>query len=207
MDTLQTLALALGLSALSGVRLYLTVFLTSLAINQGWLHLAPEYSSLESLGNPAITVTAGVLFALEFFADKVPWVDSLWDSVHTIVRPAGAVLLTLTVLGDFNPEVKIIAGLCAGGIALTMHTAKASTRLLVNTSPEPFSNIGLSLAEDAIVGGLFALLIAHPFVGAGVALVALAAALYMLPRLWRMVKGAGSFIRRKLFTPRERSLA
>ncbi len=99
MEVLQTLSVALGLAALSGYSLYLTVFSTGLAIHFGWVHLAPQFESLSVLGDPAILIISGILFALEFFADKIPWVDTIWDAVHTVIRPVGGAFLATRALG------------------------------------------------------------------------------------------------------------
>ena len=105
MERLDLLAVALGLAALAGINLYLTVFVTGLAIHFHWITLAPQYQSLEVLGNPWIVTIAGILYFLEFFADKIPWVDSIWDAVHTVIRPIGGALLAIQVLG--HPTVAV----------------------------------------------------------------------------------------------------
>ena len=161
-EQLNLLGVALGLAALAGINLYLTVFVTGLAVNQHWITLAPQYQSLEVLGHPVIITIAGILYFLEFFADKIPWVDSAWDAVHTVIRPIGGALLAIQVLGHSSPTFDVVVLLLAGGTSLIAHTAKASTRLVANTSPEPFSNIGLSLAEDAAVFGGLALIHYNP---------------------------------------------
>src|SRR5205085_1143331 len=140
MEKLDLLAVALGLAALAGINLYLTVFVTGLAIHFHWITLAAEYQSLEVLGSTWIISIAGVLYLLEFFADKIPWVDSIWDAVHTVIRPIGGALLAIQVLGHPSPTFTIVVALLAGGTSLISHTAKAATRLTTNTSPEPFSN-------------------------------------------------------------------
>src|SRR5437868_6990870 len=150
MEQLQLLGTALGLAALSGLNLYLTVFVTGLAIQQQWITLAPQYESLNVLAHPAVLVIAGFLYLLQFFADKVPWVDSMWDAVHTFIRPVGAALIAATALGDVDPGVKLGIAILGGGVAVASHSSKAATRLAVNHSPEPFSNIGLSLLEDVL---------------------------------------------------------
>src|SRR5262249_40443957 len=147
-EKLNLLAVALGLAALAGINLYLTIFATGLAIHFHWITLALAYQSLEVLGHPAVITVAGILYFLEFFADKVPWVDSAWDTVHTVIRPIGGALLAIQVLGHPSPAYTVIVALLAGGTSLAAHTAKAATRLASNASPEPFSNIGLSLGED-----------------------------------------------------------
>ena len=155
MEVLQKLGIALGFATLAGLDLYLTVFATSLALYNGWIVLSPEYHNLQILGHPAVLIVSGVLYFVEFFADKVPWVDSAWDALHTAIRPLGGAFLAVETLGTPDPVFDVIVALLAGGVTLTTHAAKAGTRLVVNGSPEPFSNIALSLTEDAgVVGGL-----------------------------------------------------
>ncbi len=188
METLQLLGSALGLATLAGINLYLTVFVSGLAIQQGWITLHPQYEQLAVLGDPWIVGVAGVLYALEFFADKVPWVDSLWDSVHTLIRPIGGALLAITVLGDANPVYDVIVGLLGGTVALTAHGVKAGTRLIANASPEPFSNIGLSLAEDATVLGGLALVYHSPAVALVVVVLAFGLTVWLAPRVFRAAR-------------------
>ena len=149
-ERLNLLSVALGLACLAGLNLYLTVFATGLAIHFHWIVLATQYQSLSILGDPIVITISGVLFLLEFFADKIPWIDSIWDAVHTIIRPIGGALLAIQVLGHSTPMLDVVIVLLAGTTALATHTAKAATRLLSNTSPEPFSNIALSVGEDAV---------------------------------------------------------
>src|SRR5215207_8779040 len=111
METLQTLGIALGLASLAGLNLYLTVFVTGLAIQQQWINVAQTYPELAILGHPAILAIAGVLYVIEAVADKVPWVDSMWDTVHTLIRPVGGAFLALHVLGTLEPTMEIIAAL------------------------------------------------------------------------------------------------
>jgi hypothetical protein len=147
-DTTQLFALAAALGWASGLRLYAAVFLTGLVGYMGWLPLPP---GLQVLQQPALLYVSGGLLAVEFVADKVPWVDSAWDSVHTFIRiPAGAAL-AYSVFGADQASWAVIAGLLGGTLAATSHAAKTSTRAAVNTSPEPFSNLLLSLAGDAFV--------------------------------------------------------
>src|SRR3954447_3355299 len=188
MERLDLLAVALGLAALAGVNLYLTVFATGLAIHFHWITLAPQYQSLEVLGNSWIISIAGVLYLLEFFADKIPWMDSIWDAVHTVIRPIGGALLAIQVLGHPSPTFTVVVALLAGGTSLISHTAKAATRLTTNTSPEPFSNIALSVAEDAAVVGGLALIHANPFLALGIFAAAIAAFFYFAPKILRSMK-------------------
>src|SRR2546428_5981177 len=130
METLQLLGVALGLAALGGINLCLTVFVTGLAIRMEWITLAHQYKQLEVLADPLIIGIAGFLYFVEFFADKVPWLDTLWDAIHTIIRPIGGAFLAIRVLGTPNPIFDVIICLLAGGAALTTHGLKAGTRLL-----------------------------------------------------------------------------
>lgn len=185
MDILQLLAYALGLASLAGVNLYLTVFAAGIAVRLGWVVLPERLHELSVLGDTWVIAVAGAFFILEFFADKIPWVDSLWDSLHTFIRPIGAAFLAILALGDANPIVEVLAALAAGGVALTTHTAKASFRLVANASPEPFSNIGLSIAGDTVVLGGLALIGWHPVIALVVCIAALAMIWFFLPRLLR----------------------
>ncbi len=154
-EIFEHLGAALGLASLAGINLYLTTFVAGLAIRFNWIDLAAAHEGLAVLGNEWVLAVAGVLMVVEFFADKVPWLDSGWDAVHTILRPAGGVLLGMAALGEMDPKLLAIGGLLSGGASLTMHGAKAGTRLLVNMSPEPVSNSVASVAEDGLVlGGL-----------------------------------------------------
>jgi hypothetical protein len=200
------LAVALGLAALAGINLYLTVFATGLAIHFHWITLAPQYQSLEILGDPWIISIAGVLYFLEFFADKIPWVDSIWDAVHTVIRPIGGALLAIQVLGHPNPALTVIVALLAGGTSLIAHTAKAATRLVTNTSPEPFSNIGLSIGEDiAVLGGL-ALVHFNPVLALIIFLIGIGAFFYFAPKILRAIKAKIWLAWKKLNGPADRKM-
>jgi hypothetical protein len=188
MELLKTLAVALSLGSLAGINLYLTVFVTGLAVRFDWITLPPPLQGLEVLGHPVLIGIAGTLYLIEFFADKVPWIDSAWDSVHTFIRPVGAAALAITAVGDAHPVFEVAAALLAGGMALTSHTAKAGTRLAANSSPEPVTNIGLSLVEDGVVLGALALLAWNPLAVLAIALVFTATVLFTLPRLLRAIR-------------------
>jgi Domain of unknown function (DUF4126) len=198
MDVLETLSVALGLATLAGINLYLTVFVTGMAVQFGWVVLPPQLHDLLVLGDPWVIAISGLLYFLEFFADKVPWVDSANDAVHTFVRPLGGALLAVLALGQADPAVKVIAALLAGGAALTAHAAKAGTRLVANFSPEPISNIGLSLGEDALVLGGLGLLLWHPVVALVLGIVALGLVWTFLPGLLRSVRSTLWLVGRKL---------
>lgn len=188
MERVHLLGVALGLACLAGINLYLTVFVAGLAINQHWIVLSPTFQSLAPLGHPVIVTVAGVLYFLEFFADKVPWLDTAWDAVHTVIRPIGGALLALQVLGHTSPTFDVLVVLLAGSTSLITHTAKSASRLVANTSPEPFSNIGLSLGEDAAVLGGLALIHFNPVIALAVFALALAAFLYFAPKILRSMR-------------------
>ncbi len=204
MERLDLLAVALGLAALAGINLYLTVFVTGLAIHFHWIAVAPQYQSLAILGNSWIITIAGILYFLEFFADKIPWVDSIWDVVHTVIRPIGGALLAIQVLGHPSPALTVIVALLAGGTSLVAHTAKAATRLATNSSPEPFSNIGLSLGEDAAVLGGLALVHFNPVLALVIFLICIGAFFYFAPRILRAMKVKIWLAWRKLNGPADR---
>lgn len=187
MNELQLLAAALGLGALSGISLYLTVFVVGMCIHFDWLTLNPHLQPLEIFANPWIWGIAAVLYFIEFFADKVPWLDSLWDAIHTAIRPIGAMFLASAALGQMNPALEIITVLLTGGTALAVHTAKAGFRLVVNTSPEPVSNIISSLAGDALVVGGVALTLWNPWIMLIVVVSFLASLVFLGPSLSRML--------------------
>ena len=193
LDTTHLVALAAALGWASGLRLYAVVFITGAAGFLGWV---PLPDGLKVLQNPLVMTAAGLMCAVEFFADKVPALDTLWDLVHTFIRvPAGAALAAAVFGGD-NATWATVAGLLGGTLAATAHTAKATTRAAANTSPEPFSNIGLSLAGDVAVPGLLWLSMSHPlvfFVALAVAvllaLVVTVVLFQFLRALWRRLTG------------------
>ena len=159
MDWLRTWGVAMGAAWLSGMKLYASVLTLGLLQHFGFASLPGE---LRILGHWWVIATAGLLFLVEFVADKIPAVDSAWDAVHTFIRvPAGAVLAA-AAFGQFDNRVRLLAFLLGGGIALTSHGTKAAARLAVNASPEPFSNIALSVLEDAGSVGLSLLAAFHP---------------------------------------------
>jgi len=188
MDTLALLGSTFGLGLLSGVRLYSTVLAVGLGVRFGLINLHPALSPLNILTHPLILTVAATIFLVEFFADKIPWVDSLWDSVHTFIRPLGAALIGATAIGEVDPLVKTAVALLCGGVALSSHSVKAGTRVLVNHSPEPFSNIGLSLVEDAFVVGGTWLSLAHPVLMFAVVAVFLVLFIFISPKIFRLLR-------------------
>ena len=171
MDSLAELGRLLGFSIGAGVNLYATVAIVGLAARYGWVDLPSQYAIFN---NEWIIGAAVVLFVVEFFADKIPWVDSVWDAVHTLVRPVGGALIAVAALGEASPGVQAAVALLGGGVAASSHFTKAGTRAIANTSPEPFSNWMLSLSEDAFVIALGVLALKYPLAALAVALVVLA---------------------------------
>jgi hypothetical protein len=156
---LVTLGRTLGFSFAAGVNLYATVAILGLAARYGWVDLPPQF---QTFNNPVIIGTALVLYLVEFFADKIPYVDTLWDMLHTAIRPLGGALIAVTTLGDASPGVEGLVALLGGTVAAGSHLTKTSTRAVANTSPEPASNWALSFGEDVFVVGLGYLALAHP---------------------------------------------
>lgn len=194
---LETAALGAGLSWASGMRLYFTVLLAGLLARFGVLEL-PD--SLRILSSDWVLLTAGILTVAEFIADKIPAFDSVWDTVHTFIRiPAGAILAA-GAFGQLSAEWVVIAGLVGGTLAGISHATKAGTRALINTSPEPFSNWTASAVEDIAVPGGLLLAIFMPVVFFCVLLVALLVAAWLLPKLWRGVRGIYLRLMRRFHT-------
>ncbi len=174
MDIMAILGVAGSVSLLAGWRLYLSVFATGLAMRLGAIPRPDHLQSLEVLANPWVLGIAGVAAVVEFFADKVMWLDSVWDAVHTLVRPIGGALLALAIVDPADPATQVIAFLLGGGASLAAHAGKAGARAVVNTSPEPVSNIAVSTAEDVVTAGLLYTAYEYPYAAAGVAAVLLA---------------------------------
>ena len=185
LDTAHLLALAAALGWASGLRLYAVLFLTGLAGYLGWVELP---AGLQVLQQPLVLAASGAMLLIEFLADKIPLVDSLWDALHTLIRiPAGAALAAAVFGGD-NATWATIAALMGGALAATSHTAKATARAAINTSPEPFSNIAASLAGDALVPLMLWLAWTHPLIFSVLLLLALALMVWLIHGLWRFVR-------------------
>ena len=168
MLTLTGLGRTLGFSFAAGINLYATVAILGLASRYGWVALPPQYQVFD---NNWIIGTAVALYIVEFFADKVPWIDSVWDAAHTVIRPVGGAFIAVTTLGHASPLVETMVALLGGTLAAGTHFGKASTRLVANASPEPFSNWILSIAEDAFVVGLGFLALKYPLAAAVVVII------------------------------------
>lgn len=171
MELAVVLGRAIAFALAAGVNVYATVALIGLAVRFGWVDLPPQY---DPFGSNLIIGAAVVMYLVEFLADKVPYVDTLWDVVHTVIRPVGGALIAVTSLGEASPAAVTLAALLGGAVSASSHLTKASTRAVANTSPEPFSNWALSLAEDVFAFGLGYLALTYPVVALGVALAVLA---------------------------------
>lgn len=170
---IEILGIATSASLLAGWRLYLVVLATGIAMRSGMVPLPEHLQSLQVLANPWVMGIAGLGAFCEFFADKIMWLDSAWDSVHTLVRPIGGALLTLAIIDPGDPAMQVVAFLLGGGGSLLAHGGKASARAVVNTSPEPVSNVAVSTVEDVATVGLLWLAYEYPWAAATVALIVL----------------------------------
>ena len=185
---------ALALAVASGLSLYGTVFVTGLAIRMEWVHLGPGWTSLAVLGDPLVLAISGVLFLVEFLADKIPYVDTVWDAVQTFVRVPASALLAWGATSAAPEHWRVVAALVCGGVTLSAHGLKSSARVAINTSPEPVSNWIASLAEDGTVALVLWLAVAHPIaallVAAGVVVVAVLLLSWLLKGLKRLLSGS-----------------
>ena len=170
MELLASFGRTMGFSFAAGINLYATVAILGLASRYGWVSLPPQFQAFD---NNWIIGTAIVLYVVEFFADKIPWVDSVWDAVHTVIRPIGGAAIAVTTLGDASPATETLVALLGGTLAASTHFTKSGTRVIANASPEPFTNWALSLGEDLFVVGLGFLALKYPLIAAIVVLVAL----------------------------------
>ncbi len=188
MGIIELLGLAGSVSLLSGWRLYLTVFVTGLAMRLQWIALPENLQFLDALANPWVLGISALGAIAEFFADKLMWVDSIWDGLHSVIRPLGGALLALAVVDASDPVWQVVVFLLGGGAALASHSAKAGARALVNTSPEPVSNVVVSTGEDVATGGLLLLAFAFPVLAVLLALALLILCCWLLWKGWRFVR-------------------
>jgi Domain of unknown function (DUF4126) len=170
-ETLTGLGRTMGFSFAAGINLYATVAILGLASRYGWVALPPQYQVFD---NDWIIGGALVLYVVEFVADKIPWVDSVWDAVHTVIRPIGGALIAVATLGDASPATETVVALFGGALAASTHFSKAGTRVMANASPEPFTNWILSISEDLFVVGLGVLALKYPAAAAIVVIVCVA---------------------------------
>lgn len=191
MDAVSIIALSMGAAWASGINLYAAVFMLGYMGTTGHIVLPAE---LQVLSDPLVMTAAAVMYCVEFFADKVPGVDTGWDTLHTFIRiPAGA-MLAASAVGDVSPAIELTAGLLGGSLAAATHATKAGSRLLINTSPEPFSNWSASITEDLLViAGLWTAL-THPLWFLVALLLFVVLMIWLLPRLWRLIKTVLQYI-------------
>lgn len=185
MEWLATLGRTLGFSLAAGVNLYATVAILGLASRYGWVDLPEQFKVFD---NPWIIGLAGLLYVVEFVADKIPWVDSVWDMAHTVVRPLGGAIVAITALGSPSPGMDALAGVLGATVALTSHLTKAGTRAAANASPEPFSNWMLSFVEDLVAIGLVYFATEHPVMALGITLFLITLILVFATVLVRFVR-------------------
>ena len=195
MDLIATLGRTMGFSFAAGVNLYATVAVLGLASRYGWVSLPPQYAVFN---NDYVIAAAVVMYLVEFFADKIPYLDTLWDVIHTAIRPIGGALIAVTTLGQASPGVQGLIALLGGAVAASSHLTKTSTRAMANASPEPFSNWFLSVGEDVFVVALGYLALQHPIAALIVACVLLAfiamfaAVIVRTVRRWFSRRSAGA---------------
>ena len=192
METVQIIALTMGVAWASGINLYAAIFMLGYLGSTGHIVLPPD---LQVLTDPLVMFAAGLMYCVEFFADKTPGVDSAWDAVHTFIRiPAGAVL-AMGAVGETSPAVELAAFLLGGTLAASTHATKAGARILINTSPEPVSNWVASIGEDVIVVlGLWTAL-NHPLIFLIALAIFIALMIWLLPKLWKGIKRIFGYIR------------
>jgi len=193
MDIVAPIAMAAGLGWASGLRLYAVLFFLGALGYFGVIALPPD---LEILTHPAVMLAAGTLFAIEFGADKIPGFDSIWDAFQTFVRIPGGALLAAAAVADHSAALALAAALLGGTFAAGAHFTKASSRVLINTSPEPFSNWAASLTEDALAAGMVWFVFKYPLALLVIIILLVALTAWLLPKLWRGVRGALAATRR-----------
>ena len=192
-NVLQYTAQTLGLSWASGINLYAAILVMGVSHNAGFVELPP---GIDYLSNPLVLLVAGAMYVVEFFADKIPVVDTAWDAMHTFIRIPAAAFMAYGAAEAMGPEMQVVLALIGGGFGTLSHATKAGSRVVINTSPEPFSNIGVSTLEDvAVFGGLW-LAVAHPwvflcFLGLFVLFV-----IWLIPKIWKGIKKIFGFLRK-----------
>ena len=185
MEWLETFGRTLGFSLAAGVNLYATVAILGLASRYGWVALPEQFRVFD---NEWIIGIAGFLYVVEFVADKIPWVDSLWDSVHTLIRPVGGALIAVAAMGEMSPGMQAVMALLGGTVAASAHVTKASTRVAANASPEPFSNWALSFLGDGFVIGLAFITLQYPLIALGVSVTILALIVVIIRKIWKWLR-------------------
>ena len=192
MDVLNNLNLVLGSSWMSGVNLYLTVAGLGIVNRIGLINLP---GNLDVISHPLIIITALLIYLVEFVADKIPYIDSTWDSIHTFIRPLGGATLTYAAMADMGPVVQIPLALLSGAVSLDSHLTKATARLAINSSPEPVSNSVASLTEDGLVITVLWLIIRHPIIASLIIILFILASIWFLKKMFRFLKGVFKIFR------------
>ena len=185
MDILNTLPALLGSSWASGINLYLTTAALGIAQRMDWISLPGQ---LETLSHPLVILTAAALYVVEFVADKVPYVDSAWDSVHTVIRPIGGAALGYMAMADAGPALQLPVALLTGAVAADSHLTKATARVAINTSPEPFTNSIASVAEDISVATILFLMVQHPVIATIAVILFILFSIWFLKVMFRFLK-------------------
>lgn len=188
MSGIELIGLAASISLLAGWRIYLCIFVTGLAMRMGWIALPHHLAALDALANPWVLGIAAFGLLAEFFVDKIAWLDSIWDAVHTLARPVGGALLAMAIVDAHDPAWQIASLLLGGSAALLSHGAKTGARAVVNASPDPFSNIAVSGGEDFVTAALLALAIAYPAAATVIAIVLATAAIAVIVILVRLLR-------------------
>jgi len=191
MEALSSIGLILGGSWASGVNLYLTVAGLGIMSRFGWVTLP---GNLEIISNPLVIILAILVYTVEFFADKIPLVDSIWDSVHTFIRPIGGAALSYMAMSGTAPAIQFPVALLCGAVAMDSHLTKATTRLAINTSPEPVTNSVASVTEDGLVLGVLWLIVNHPIVAIIAVILFILFSIWFLKKMFRFVKKVFSFL-------------
>ena len=184
-NVLQYIAQTLGLSWASGINLYAAILVMGVSHNAGFVELPP---GIDYLSNPLVLLVAGAMYVVEFFADKIPFVDTAWDAMHTFIRIPAAAFMAYGAAEAMGPEMQLVLALIGGGFGTLSHATKAGSRVVINASPEPFSNIGVSTLEDvAVFGGLW-LAVAHPFVFLCLLGIFVLFVIWLIPKIWKGIK-------------------
>ncbi|MBS1825478.1 MAG: DUF4126 domain-containing protein [Acidobacteria bacterium] len=181
--SLTSLSGLLGLSFASGVNLYAAILVVGLGLRYEWLTGLPK--ELTPLAHPAVLIAAGLLYTVEFFADKIPFVSAAWDTLHTFIRPIGAAIMALTAASQLGPVEQTLVALTGGAVALASHGTKMGVRLLAHGTGEPFTQAAMSTAEDVFAVTLVLLVSQHPYIALGIVIVLLIAIAFIVPLIWK----------------------
>jgi hypothetical protein len=192
-NVLQYIAQTIGLSWASGINLYAAILVMGVSHSAGLVELPP---GIDYLSSPMVLLVAGAMYVVEFFADKIPFVDTAWDAMHTFIRIPAAAFMAYGAAEAMGPEMQVVLALIGGGFGTLSHATKAGSRVIINTSPEPFSNIGVSTLEDvAVFGGLW-LAVAHPWVFLCFLGLFLLFVIWLIPKIWKGIKKVFGFLRK-----------